>query len=362
MAKKQILSTTRTSGSKIAADWKDFRERLKDNFHSHQLWAEAYNDYFLERVESRFLAPVRLIKDNFDPQKIGSGFTMVAILCILIEHLQACYEGVVYTTGEPGLYEYKYSKYLFRSFLTTHSPFNSAFKKRDAEKFYDDVRCGLLHEAATKGDALILKDKRGDADTILEKNPDKFIIYRNALHTALESYLMTYRSKLIDDTDTLLRRNLFRKLDELNGVRRSLYFAYGSNLLSQQLESERNIFVHSWHVGRLDGFRITFNKKSTLSEQTYANIKGSEGSTTWGIIYEIDSADFDKLNGYEKGYDRKPVNVILDQTYCSGITYISNSTTVPNPKQEYLGKIIKGAQEKGLPDEWIDFLQTTPIQ
>jgi Gamma-glutamyl cyclotransferase, AIG2-like len=305
MAKKTIPIYTRTSGSKTADDWMCFRERLKEDFQNEDLWLEAYKVFFLERIESRFLAPVRLIKDNTDPERIGAGFAIVAILCILMEHLQAFYEGVIYTTGgDQRLCEYRSSKDLFRQFLTTHEPFKSAFDKKDAERFYDDVRCGLLHEAATKGDAKIRKQRVSLTSTIFENNQEGFIVYRNSLLTSLETYLDTYKTNALHDE--LLRSNLFRKLDELNGVHREFYFAYGSNLLSQQLISERNIFVHLWRVGRLDGYKITFNKKSTITNNTYANIEATEGSSAvWGVVFEMDDADLDRLSRYENGYDRK---------------------------------------------------------
>ena len=103
-----------------------------DNFSNTEKWREAYNNFFLLRIETRFIKPVKLIINSISPDesKSGEGFTITAILCILIEYLQAYYEGCNYTTGEPKLYEYKSSKAMFKNFLTMHEPFKTFFLRR----------------------------------------------------------------------------------------------------------------------------------------------------------------------------------------------------------------------------------------
>jgi len=360
MTPKMISKSARTSGNKTTEDWKRLRELLKKDFQNQALWNEAYNDFFLERIESRFIEPVKLIKDNRN-SRMGAGFTMVAILCILMEHLEAFYEGVIYTTGNPGLYQYKSSRDLFLRFLTTHEPFKSEFGKKDADRFYNDVRCGLLHEAATKKDALIHKKLAGAEDTILHKGAEAFVIYRNALLESLEKYVNIYKEEL--NSNELLKRNFFRKLDELNGVERVHYFAYGSNMSPKQMENERGVFVHSWRVSKLCDYKLTFNKKSKEGINTYANIEADKDETVWGVLYEIDKDDFDRLHSvYEKGYNRKELTVTVDKFPSTAITFMSNSTATANPSQVYLNKIIKGALEKKLPTKWIEYLSSVKMK
>lgn len=323
-----------------------------DDFPNDAKWGEAFEKFFLQRVNTRFLNPAKLIARKIDSPKSGEGFTITAILCILIEYLQAYYEGCVYTTSkEPNLYEYSSSKALFVNFLTGHAPFKADFSKKDAERFYDDIRCGLLHEAATKGDAKIKALGEG---ALLEKSADGFVINRDALLTALEEYIRRYQEELLADAS--LRINFLRKIDELNGVGRVLYFAYGSNLFKEQFEVERGVFVHTSQTALLNDFKLVFNKKSTVDRSvSFANLAAIQGETTWGVLYEIDSDDFERLGRvYERGYNRKDICVGINARQCRAVTFISDSLCDAAPSRNYFDRIIRGASEKGLPLEYIE--------
>ena len=351
MAKRTIPQDTRTSGEYGPKDWKKLRQKIMNDSSNVENWREAFDLFFRYRIESRFLKPVRVISQSIASLKAGEGFTITAILCILIEYLQAYYEGLVYTTGESSLYEYHSSKDLFRRFLTSHEPFKDKFSQEDAKRFYDDVRCGVLHEGATKGNAKIRAEKGG---LLIEKTGDGFIIYRNALLAALESHIENYRAELLKSET--LKTNFFRKVDELNGISRELYFAYGSNLLKDQFEVERRMFVYTWRVAKLDDYQITFNKKSRSDPSvSFANLAKQKGQTTWGVLYEMDGEDLDRLtHEYEKGYDRRDVKVTVSKKMCQAVTFISRSTCDAPPSRSYVEKILAGAIEKGLLSDYIE--------
>lgn len=352
MAKKNVPEDVRTSGDFSPKDWKVLRRQIMDDFLCPEKWGAAYDKFFLHRINTRFLNPARLIARNTGSHKSGEGFTITAILCILIEYLQAYYEGCVYTTSDaPNLYEYNRSRALFVNFLTGHAPFKADFSKKDAERFYDDVRCGLLHEAATKGDAKI---KALGASALLQKGVDGFVINRDALLTALEEYIRRYQEVLF--ADAALRINFLRKIDELNGVGRVQYFAYGSNLLKEQFEVERGVFVHTSQIARLSDFKLVFNKKSTVDRSvSFANLAAKQGETTWGVLYEIDIDDFERLGRVdERGYNRKDICVGIEARQCRAVTFISSSLCDAVPSRNYVGRIIRGAAEKGLPRDYIE--------
>ena len=79
----------------------------------------------------------------------------MAIQCSLIEFLEATRLGKTYrrpTKAQPlGQYEYFTSGDVFAAFSFKRSPFSKTFNEEAAEDFYLNVRCGLLHEARTKG-------------------------------------------------------------------------------------------------------------------------------------------------------------------------------------------------------------------
>ena len=353
MTTKRISQDTLTSGEYSPKHWMELRREIMDNFSNTEKWREAYDKFFLLRIETRFIKPVKLIINSISPDesKSGEGFTITAILCILIEYLQAYYEGCNYTTGEPKLYEYKSSKAMFKNFFTMHEPFKTYFSPSDAEQFYDEVRCGLLHEAATKGNSKIHANKAG---LLLEKSDEGFILDRDALLAALEDYLDHYRKVLLFDDN--LKKNFFRKIDALNGIEREFYFAYGSNLLKDRFEIERQIFVHTCHKAMLIGYKLVFNKKSKDTPNiSYANLEDQPDEITWGVLYEIDKEDLVRLKrDYEDGYDRRPVKVNVGGRSVPAVTFMSNSICDELPRRSYVQKILTGAEEKGLPADYIE--------
>jgi hypothetical protein len=67
------------------------------------------------------------------------GFAILAIDCLLIETLAAFVEGLETTDGK--------SKATFCTFLTTRPKFKATFTFDIAKQFYEEFRCGILHQA-----------------------------------------------------------------------------------------------------------------------------------------------------------------------------------------------------------------------
>ena len=76
-----------------------------------------------------------------------------------------------------------------------------------ALEFYKNVRCGLLHEAHTKGGWTIWAKSPEGAIV----NKDKKIIYRDNFKKAFNVYIDCYGKKLLTDTD--LQKAFIRKFD-----------------------------------------------------------------------------------------------------------------------------------------------------
>src|SRR5260370_35798832 len=92
---------------------------------------------------------VRILEDCINPRFFRvvkaidrqdfSGFTVLALDCLLIETLQQFKDGVRETPrGESGAY--------FERLLTS-APFSAHFTQATAATFYDHFRCCILHEA-----------------------------------------------------------------------------------------------------------------------------------------------------------------------------------------------------------------------
>lgn len=88
-----------------------------------------------QRFTERYLAP------TLSRQNVKHGFATMAIGCLMVEALESFRQGWPETRGK--------SKKAFCYFFDAHDQF-AAFRGH-AEPFYYDVRCGILHQAETRG-------------------------------------------------------------------------------------------------------------------------------------------------------------------------------------------------------------------
>ncbi len=176
-------------------------------------WQSAADDYFLGRLEDRYLKPIKTLQDHGHWQ--GEGFSIVAIQCSLLEFLESTAQGKNYhylKKGETlGVHEYASSKDIFVQFLCERQPFMSVFAQAPglAEDFYASVRCGLVHEARTKNGWLI---HAGTSAPVLVDEPGR-ILYRDKFQAALLQFIAEYAQAL--PSDPALQEAFIRKFDAL---------------------------------------------------------------------------------------------------------------------------------------------------
>jgi len=188
-----------------AADWRQLSETLVIG-DATSPWDTAFDEFFFQRLESRYLKPIRVLQDKGSWE--GEGFSIVSIQCALLEFLAACRGGLIYRHKNPAPpHEYNMSGDLFATFLSTTAPFNTLFKREDAVEFYRQVRCALLHEARTKGGWIIHSSGRIGVDCTRK------IVYRNTFQTLITDYIDGYGRNLINDAD--LQAAFVRKFDDL---------------------------------------------------------------------------------------------------------------------------------------------------
>ncbi|MBT1706348.1 hypothetical protein [Chryseosolibacter indicus] len=210
----QLPLDTYIAGRKTIGDWLVVRASL-DDFTLHDIWAKVFDDYFINRLQDRYLAPLDSIKSG--GSYVGEGFAIMAIICSLIEFIESTYQGTNYKhrrRGDPPLqpFEYSGSESLFSDFLTGHEPFRSFFDRQLATSFYKNVRCGLLHEARTNGRWTIWgKSHNG---SLLQLQGQDFIVFRDNFHSAIRNFIeVEYKQELISSDE---RKSAFlRKFDRL---------------------------------------------------------------------------------------------------------------------------------------------------
>lgn len=222
---------TRLFGDKRLKDWTDLRSKILSNPDDLSVWKEATSLLDL-RLDTRYFKPIQKILKM--RTTTGEGFAVMTLICSLIEFLESCYQGKSYRHGlkKETNVEYGYAGIKFKDFLNTHDPFKTIFTKKVsnpdaktktfADDFYTNVRCGLLHEAATKNNWKIntfTKRDRGYVDIVDVSDETCKIIYRDIFYTAILDFYKLYKEELYSDKkdseNKFLRHNFCRKLDML---------------------------------------------------------------------------------------------------------------------------------------------------
>jgi len=173
-------------------DWKVL------TFNSEEDWQKAI-DIFEDRIRGRFLKIVDIIsKYEF------AGFAVLSLSCLLIETLQQFREGKAQTPRN------KSGRY-FIQFLTETS-FKNFFTKNSAKMFYDQFRCGILHQGEVKEESRVLI-RNGVPLVCITQDRKGLIINRMLFYKQLvkvfEKYVYSLRVKANDN----LRKNFKKKMD-----------------------------------------------------------------------------------------------------------------------------------------------------
>jgi len=188
--------TLRISPKYTAEDWR----KLNRQKVAHWREAEAI---VRDRLEGRFLNFADMCLD-----KPYSGFVVLSIDCLLAETIQQFIEGRKHSND--------ISSQVFRRFLE-RSEFQPAFTEDAREDFYNDIRCGLLHQAEAKNKWLI----RRKQTALLKTVGGGYIIDVERFHGALKASLERYFADLRKRPSTDLRGKLWQKMGFICDARES---------------------------------------------------------------------------------------------------------------------------------------------
>ena len=138
------------------------------------------------RLSRRFLTVI----DAADKKDLSS-FMSMAICCLIIETLECFYQGLEDTKKRGA------GKAVFKSFFEREkNEFQGMAEK--SEDFYENVRCGLLHQAETMNGWFLNKNGK-----IFEMSEGIKIIngslFFNATKKTIENYLKLLKEKPFDD-------------------------------------------------------------------------------------------------------------------------------------------------------------------
>ena len=144
-----------------------------------QSWEKAV-EILKDRIYGRYLNQIALLSADIN----ANGFTIMALNCLLIETLYQFKAG----KNQSQRNKEEYLKFLKSEFPTEFDTYEKA------KRFYENIRCGILHSAQTKGNSR-LSDRD---DFVVKIENDALIVSVPGVSNILKS------SVLISNFDNVL--------------------------------------------------------------------------------------------------------------------------------------------------------------
>jgi gamma-glutamylcyclotransferase len=143
----------------------------------------------------------------------------------------------------------------------------------------------------------------------------------------------------------------------------TIYFAYGSNMLTVEL---RKRIPRASPIGRayLSDYRLRFSRRSLVSKAGVVDVVAAPRMRTWGVLFDIPEDGVRKLDLKEGvgigAYERHLVEVVQSgPAQVAAMTYMvsTKESLEVAPSATYIGQILEGAEEHGLPKSYLTFLR-----
>lgn len=142
-------------------------------------------------------------------------------------------------------------------------------------------------------------------------------------------------------------------------VGREYYFAFGSNMFSEQMK-ERCPSAEKVGVGVLLDHRLVFNRRGTYRSGGVASVEGAHGERVYGVIYTLDPMDLRELDKREDPAAYRRIRELvrtLDGQEALCHLYKALPQGNFRPDADYLDQLLTAAQENGLPMEYVEQLR-----
>lgn len=143
------------------------------------------------------------------------------------------------------------------------------------------------------------------------------------------------------------------------------YFAYGANMHRSAFQDRRGMRPTETRAGRIPGYRLRFNLDGIPKGRSApANIAADPDGEVWGVLYRITMRELVWLNVTEgvPGRNYRPIAVPAeDRDGCplTAVAYIAEGKAEDgNPSLRYITLLRNGARDHGLPDRWIEHLDS----
>jgi len=149
------------------------------------------------------------------------------------------------------------------------------------------------------------------------------------------------------------------------------YFAYGSNMQRATFSGRRGIEPRSAAAARLTGWRLVLDKPPLIPMgQSFANVVEEPGAIVYGVLYELSPDAYAHVERTEAvglgNYHSIEVDIELlgEASARRRARTLTAHRRAPEmrPSTRYMSLMIEGAEEHGLPAEWISLLRNVPAE
>ena len=153
-----------------------------------------------------------------------------------------------------------------------------------------------------------------------------------------------------------------------------LYFAYGSNLDWNQMR-ERCPSAKFVCMAKLADHALAFTRRSETRRCGVADAVPKRGAHVWGVVYQIEEIDMDRLDASEGYRPSRPRNTNSyvreeqtvhengDQTapLLAAVYFANKQNDPPLPSAEYKRLIVEGAKSWHLPEDYVSALESIQV-
>lgn len=168
---------------------------LKLNLKSNERNWEKAIEILDDRLNGRFLTPIRTLLEK---DENTNSFTAMAIECLVIETLYQFEQGIDETKNNTS----DYSTFLLKMLVS------EGIAKKDAIKFYKDIRCGILHSGQTKNNSSLNCDK----EKVLTIENNRMSVNVKKMLLLIERYFENYKLLLLSPDNVNLRKAFIGKM------------------------------------------------------------------------------------------------------------------------------------------------------
>jgi cation transport regulator ChaC len=143
------------------------------------------------------------------------------------------------------------------------------------------------------------------------------------------------------------------------------YLAYGSNMHHSAFRERRGMRPSEWRIARIRGYRLRFNLEGRPKGRAApANICPDPGCEMWGVLYRITRRELLRLDATEGVPGRHYRHVLVpaedpDGNIVTAVTYMARGLDADRaPSFRYISLLRDGARAHGLPEAWVQYLES----